>query len=361
MDLIISFPRYLVWRTKQISFFIGAVFGTFLDLFTTIKSRTVSRLFWGRGNWYRSSFHLIIIFLTVGALGTGIASKMLVVEANQEGLVYTSALGATSDLLQQGSSIQTVLAVDPLDPEVKVEVYTVQDNEDLVDVASKFDVSPDTIRWANAALVSPFSNELEKGWKLKIPQMNGVLYTVKEGQTLAEIVDITKGNKFDIIELNGLVPPSYEPIVGQNLFIPEGSLGVTDVIIQGIPMGVFSNPLTHPSCNGYRWVRGFTSYHKGVDLAIWPGCPIRAIATGEVTYAGWLPMAGFTVKIDHGGGIESRYYHGDGTFWVKTGDRVQQGQEIMMMGTTGNSTGVHLHLGLFKNGIPVNPAPFVPY
>ena len=64
------------------------------------------------------------------------------------------------------------------------------------------------------------------------------------------------------------------------------------------------------------------------------------MAAGEVIYAGWSPLAGFNVQIDHGGGIVTKYFHGDGTFWVKVGQRVQQGEEIMMMGTSGNSTGV---------------------
>ncbi len=128
-----------------------------------------------------------------------------------------------------------------------------------------------------------------------------------------------------------------------------------------IPRGVFSNPLSHPGCAGYTYSRGFTGYHRGVDLAKGSGCPIRAIATGKVEYAGWSPLAGFNVRIDHGGGITSIYMHGNGTFWVNAGDRVQQGQEIMYMGTTGNSTGVHLHVELRKDGYAVNPAGFIPY
>ena len=95
---------------------------------------------------------------------------------------------------------------------------------------------------------------------------------------------------------------------------------------------------------------------------MWPGCPISAIASGKVVYAGWSQYGeGYNVRIDHGGGIVSHYYHGNGDIWVKTGDHVEQGQLIMFMGTTGNSTGVHLHLSLFKDNVAVDPAPYIPY
>ncbi len=117
-----------------------------------------------------------------------------------------------------------------------------------------------------------------------------------------------------------------------------------------------------PRCAGYVESRGFLSYHNGVDLAMWPGCPISAIASGIVVYAGWSEYGeGYNVRIDHGGGIVSHYYHGNGDIWVKKGDHVEQGQLIMFMGTTGNSTGVHLHLSLFKDNVAVDPAPYVPF
>ena len=69
---------------------------------------------------------------------------------------------------------------------------------------------------------------------------------------------------------------------------------------------------------------------------------------------------GNNVQIDHGGGIITHYYHGSEVY-VRTGQRVSQGDLIMYMGTTGNSTGVHLHFTLFKNGVAVDPEGFVPF
>ena len=86
------------------------------------------------------------------------------------------------------------------------------------------------------------------------------------------------------------------------------------------------------------------------------------LPNGTVIYSGWSSGGeGYNVRIDHGGGIVTHYYHGNGELYVKAGDKVQQGQPIMYMGTTGNSTGVHLHFSLFYKGRAIDPAPYVSF
>jgi murein DD-endopeptidase MepM/ murein hydrolase activator NlpD len=359
LEFLYYFPEYVLIRSRQVSLVVIVAFEIIGDYITKLKNEMVRRMFWGRGNWYKNSFHLLILSFTGLALVTGLASKSLLVEAKQ-GLDVAYGQGASSDILEQGGSIHTVLAVDPLQPAITMQSYEVGQEESLTVIAEQYNVTEDTIRWANSDLISPFSNEVETGWRLKIPQINGVLYRVHSGQSIDDIASVTGGNKIDIIELNQLVPPDYKIVEGQRLFIPNGSLSVSEVRVEGIPQGVFENPLSNPECSGYTYSRGYSGYHDGVDLARYPGCPVRTIATGTIVFAGWSPLAGFNVRVDHGGGIVSKYYHGDGTFWVKVGDRVQQGQEIMMMGTSGNSTGVHLHISLFKNEVPVDPAFYIP-
>jgi murein DD-endopeptidase MepM/ murein hydrolase activator NlpD len=353
---------YLVVRLNQLGIFARAFGELTADTFNRVKSELVSRMFWGRGSLYKNLFHYSIVSITVFALITGVVSQLSRVQANQTALESRAGLGATDDLLQQGGSIQSVLAVDPLQPDVEIDHYTVKPGDTLAGIAQRFKVSMDTIRWANSDLISPFANDVEVGWNLNVPLVDGVLYKVKAGQTLDDVAAITGGNKTDIIELNYLVPPDYVIHEGQHLFVPSGELPESEIEIGQIPKGVFDNPLTDPKCAGYHESRGFSSYHHGVDLALWGGCPVRAIATGKVLYAGWKDsFTGYMVEIDHGGGIVSMYFHSTGEFWVKTGDRVQQGQPIMMMGSTGNSTGTHLHLELRKNKKPFDPRPYVPF
>lgn len=358
---ITSFPKYLWSRANQIYRLLQLAFQGIIKKASIIKTYLVSRMFWGRGNLYRNAFHFSITLLTVLTLATGLVSHLQRYDANAQALEVAYGQVGTVDLLQQGDSIHSVLPVDPESPDLRIRHHKVQPGETLESIAKDFKVHVDTIRWANSTLIDPFGDEIVVGWDLSIPEVDGVLYKVKYGQALADVARVTGGNEIDIIEVNELVPPEYKISPGQNLFVPSGSLSESEIEINGIPKGVFDNPLSHPACRGYHLTRGYTSYHDGLDLAKYGGCPIRAIAAGRVIFAGWSSLAGFNVRIDHGGGIVSKYYHGTGEFWVKVGDRVQQGQEIMMMGTSGNSTGTHLHLTITYNGHTVNPGLYVPY
>lgn len=360
LQFVLGLPPYVIKRGRQFVVILWVVVELLMERFNIIKTQIVSRMFWGRGGLYKNMFHLLVFTFTIGALVVSVVSRLYGVSGNSSGLVFASGQATSNDILHQGTSIQSVLSADPLAPEIEIKTHKVANGESLAGIAATYGLNIDTIRWANSTLISPFGNEIQPGWELKIPAVDGVLYQVRRGQTLEQIASITGGNILDIIEINSLVPPSYSVVVGQSLFVPFGVLQPSEVVISGIPQGVFTNPLSHDACLGYSFSRGVTSYHDGVDLAKFPGCPIRAIGAGKITYAGWSPAAGYNVKIDHGGGIHSYYYHGSGEMWVKAGDRVQQGQEIMMMGTTGNSTGVHLHLSLYKDGYVVDPLLFIP-
>jgi murein DD-endopeptidase MepM/ murein hydrolase activator NlpD len=94
--------------------------------------------------------------------------------------------------------------------------------------------------------------------------------------------------------------------------------------------------------------------HNGLDFAGAPDSPIVATADGVVRHTGWVNGYGQAVLIDHGFGYSTLYAHTTG-IKVKAGDRVKRGQQIAFMGTTGRSTGTHLHYEVWKDGQPVNP------
>ena len=98
--------------------------------------------------------------------------------------------------------------------------------------------------------------------------------------------------------------------------------------------------------------------HKGVDLCANKGVSIYAVAAGTVEYAGYKGDYGYSVVVNHGNGIKTRYAHAS-VLCVKAGDTVTQGQMVAAVGNTGNSYGNHLHFEVIVNGTRVNPAPYI--
>lgn len=105
-------------------------------------------------------------------------------------------------------------------------------------------------------------------------------------------------------------------------------------------------------------VYGYPKMHTGVDLAAPKNTPIYASRAGVVVWAGWGSTGGWWVKVDHGDGFASTYLHMT-RYIVKIGDYVQAGQQLGYVGTTGVSTGYHLHFGILKNGEWVDPLKYI--
>lgn len=100
------------------------------------------------------------------------------------------------------------------------------------------------------------------------------------------------------------------------------------------------------------------SVHNGIDFVAPLGTPILAAEAGTVKTAGLTPQFGWSVELDHGNGITTRYAHAY-RLWVRAGDRVNAGEKIAEVGSTGKSTGPHLHFEVRYNGAPLNPLRFL--
>lgn len=118
-------------------------------------------------------------------------------------------------------------------------------------------------------------------------------------------------------------------------------------------------PVRGPVTRGFaRAEAGAALYHPGLDIAAATGTPVRAAATGTVTFSGTDPVYGNLVILDHGLGLESRYGHNE-RLAVRTGERITRGQLIAAVGSTGRSSAPHLHFEIRKDGVPVDPREYL--
>lgn len=125
------------------------------------------------------------------------------------------------------------------------------------------------------------------------------------------------------------------------------------------PVGVNGAYITSPFGNRLHPIQGVYKYHSGIDIGnAGYGAPVLAAADGVVTYAGVMSGYGNCVMINHGSGIVTLYGHGQ-TIYATLGQTVKQGDVIMAVGSTGNSTGPHLHFEVRKDGVATSPIPFL--
>jgi murein DD-endopeptidase MepM/ murein hydrolase activator NlpD len=269
----------------------------------------------------------------------------------------------TSAALFQAPVLHTVLAERD---RMQVITYTVQPNDNAWVIAQGFGLQAETVLWANAALEkSP--DLLKVGQVLVIPPVDGVYYTVKAGDTVEKLAKTfkTTADKITSFESNGLEEP-YTLVAGQKLMIPGGRKAVPTP--NYYPMTrVGSPPAGAPKGSGrFAWPtqgylsQRFWSGHPGIDIANRTGTPILAADAGYVLLAGQDTWGyGNQVVIDHGNGFMTRYAHLQ-KILVKAGDSVSKNQQIGLMGSTGRSTGPHLHFEVIQNGVVRNPQSFLP-
>ncbi len=147
----------------------------------------------------------------------------------------------------------------------------------------------------------------------------------------------------------------------------EHQLGVLDHLILDNKLELAAVPSGKPVASGWLSskfgkrtdpVTGKREFHKGIDLAGQKGTEIHAVASGVVTWSGKQKGYGNIVEIDHGHGYITRYAHNEKNL-VKVGDKVEKGQVIALMGSTGHSTGNHVHFEVEQNGKLVDPRPYL--
>jgi murein DD-endopeptidase MepM/ murein hydrolase activator NlpD len=250
---------------------------------------------------------------------------------------------------------------------LEVFTYTVQTNDNIYAIAQGFGVDPQTVLWANPA-VEKSPDLLSVGQELVIPPVDGVYYTVQAGDTVDALAKqyqttVAKIASFDANELEG---PPYILTPGQKLMLPDGKKKVVPSNYYPLTR-VYRTPANAQKGSGrFAWpthgvlTQGYWSGHLGIDIGNVTGVPIVAADSGYIVLAGRDTWGyGNQVLIDHGNGFLTRYAHLH-RIQVKAGDSVKKGQQIGTMGSTGRSTGPHLHFEVIYQRIRRNPLGFLP-
>jgi murein DD-endopeptidase MepM/ murein hydrolase activator NlpD len=277
--------------------------------------------------------------------------------------------------LQRQVDLQTII---PNRARVEVLRYTVQAGDAVFGIAAKFDLEPETVLWGNLDVLNDDPHLLRPGQELNILPVDGTYYQWEANDTIEGVAGIFSVEAQSILDWpgNGIDPVDQEIEVGQWLVVPGGrrafrrwlvpvparpQSGVGSAFGPGGCTGdytggaVGTGGFIWPTANHYISGNDYWSGHLAIDIAAANGAGVWAADSGVVVFSGWSTVGyGNMVMLDHGNGWVTLYGHLS-RVQVSCGQSVGQGQGIGLAGSTGNSTGPHLHFETRLNGGFVNP------
>lgn len=262
---------------------------------------------------------------------------------------------------QVSSEIETILSEKP---RAEVVDYTVQEGDTLAAIGDKFGVSLETVLWTNGLTEK---SKIKPGQILKVPPVTGVVHTVRRGETIQSIA-----KKYDVESQNIVNWPFNEFVndetfalaVGQTLVVPEGVMPATPVLPSRPRLGPRITPDAGSIAGTGQFVwptqgkitQSPVWYHMALDIANREMPDVVAADSGTVIEAGWPDRSGYgnRVIIDHGNGFQTLYAHMSQVY-VRVGQGVARGVAVGKMGSTGRSSGIHLHFEVREGGVLKNP------
>ncbi len=247
---------------------------------------------------------------------------------------------------------------------LEVITYTVQAGDTVQSIADSFGLQPTTLMWADSA-IEDAPDMLRIDQQVTILPIDGVYHTVAEGDTLEEIAEEYEVEPDAIIacEYNDLESSDQQIVEGMMLIVPGGEKPyvqkVVTTYVGSVPEGArgtgrFQWPVLGSISQGY-WYG-----HRAIDVAAPTGSALLAADGGFVSFAGWTDIGyGYLVVIDHANGFATYYAHLS-SIYVYSGQAVGRGEVIGAVGSTGWSTGPHLHFEVRYYGVEQNPRAYLP-
>ena len=344
--------------SKDLRIYLGNVFGNWGKKVFFGKEVFVSVLYRKRGKYTRPLIHLgmsVLAGLSI-IIAPAVAQEFPGRSIDPWSIPQSVTVVSAST---QEASIQTNFSDG-----VRGEIidYLVQRGDTVSSIAQKFDVSADTLLWQNNLTTKA---AIKEGQTLQVLPITGVAHTVKKGDTVYSIA-----KKYDVDPQEIVNYPfnsfsndeTFQLAVGQVIVVPNG-VKPADVLLpaparirQTTPdagtiagSGVFVWPVSGTISQRFVW------YHKGLDIANRAAPDVLAADSGRVIAAGWDNSGyGNRVIVDHGNGYRTLYGHLQKVY-VLPGQGVTRGNAIGKMGSTGRSTGIHLHFEVILNGVYLNP------
>ena len=303
--------------------------------------------------------------------------------AAQVALGQAATVGApdvTGQFLADGTLLKPVVVdTNVEDGSDQLRHYKVRSGDTLTGIASRYGVKMITIWWANKL---KSKDDLKVGQVLVIPPVNGLVVTVKQGDTLTSVAAANKVEPERIVKINGLTDETL--VIGQVLIVP-GAHGdpiptpkptkrpVVHVATVSRPTATRTTTRPPVQYNGgaFGWpvaggyISQYFSYgHPAIDIAADYGTGVKAAAAGTVTFAGWKSNGGgYQIWIAHGSGLYTTYNHLSSVA-VSAGAHVGRGSFIGRVGASGWATGPHLHFEVWRGpiwagGTRVNPLAYL--
>lgn len=355
MEEILAFTEELKQFFTEFGYYITKKLHFSFLRFEESKGAFVTTLYKQRGKYARKLIHTGM----AGLAGVGMIIAPIIaqefpgrsvnpwdIESKPQVLSATTEAGGTTTLVSEKVRDS-------------VKDYIVEEGDTVASIAKKFGVDADTIRWQN----NLSGDKIKIGQSLEILPVTGIAHKVQKGDTVYSIAKKYDSSAQSLVDFPFNTfsnDETFELAIGQIVIVPDG-VKPTETIASPRTRQITPDAGSVVASGSFVWPtagtisQNFVWYHPGLDIANKAAPNVLAADAGIVTYAGCLNWGyGCHVQIDHGNGYHTLYAHFQ-QIYVKVGQSVGRGSAIGQMGSTGRSTGTHLHFEVVKNGVKINP------
>lgn len=354
MEEIIDFTDELKLFFKELGYYVGKKLHISLLRFEEQKGVVVTALYKQRGKLARKLIHTGM----AGLAGVGMMIAPVIAQEFPGRSVNPWEIESNPSVLSattESDGIETIVSEKVRDA---IKIYKVEEGDTMASISKKFGVDENTIRWQNGIT----GDKIKIGQELEILPITGIAHKVAKGDTVYSIAKKYDSSSQGVVDFpfNSFSnDETFELAIGQIVMVPDG---VKPAVVSAprirqitpdagsvVASGSFVWPTNGTISQNYAW------YHPGLDVANKGAPNVLAADSGVITYAGCLTYGyGCHVQINHGNGYTTLYGHLQ-QIYVTVGQTVGRGAAIGKMGSTGRSTGTHLHFEVARNGIKLSP------